>query len=72
MQFLPPDDEPMFSKHVEEWNKLIVKQKFCAWIRVITDKNENEKYHNRIATYTGAYNSNILLQTHKWPRLQPT
>jgi len=30
MQFWPPDDEHMCSKHVETWNKLIVKQKFCA------------------------------------------
>jgi len=27
MQFWPPDDEHMCSKHVEAWNKLIVKQK---------------------------------------------
>jgi len=30
MQFWPPDDEHMCSKHVEAWNELIVKQKFCA------------------------------------------
>ena len=30
MQFWPPDDEHMWSKHVEAWNKLIVKQKLCA------------------------------------------
>jgi len=30
MQFWPPDDEHMYSKHVKAWNKLIVKQKFCA------------------------------------------
>jgi len=30
MQFWPPDDEHMCSKHVEAWNKLTVKQKFCA------------------------------------------
>ena len=30
IQFWPPDDEHMCSKHVEAWNKLIVKQKFCA------------------------------------------
>jgi len=29
-QFWPPDDEHMCSKHVEAWNKLIVKQKFSA------------------------------------------
>jgi len=30
MQFWPPDDKHMCSKHVEAWNKLIVKHKFCA------------------------------------------
>jgi len=30
MQFWPPDDEHMCSKHVVAWNKLIVKQKSCA------------------------------------------
>ena len=30
MQFGPPDDEHMCSKHVEAWNKLSVKQKICA------------------------------------------
>jgi len=30
MQFWPPDDEQVCLKHVEAWNKLIVKQKFCA------------------------------------------
>ena len=28
IQFWPPDDEHMCSKHVEAWNKLIVKQNF--------------------------------------------
>ena len=37
MLFLPPDDEHMCSKHVEEWNKLIVKQKFCASIWFVTE-----------------------------------
>ena len=36
---LPPDDEHMCSKHVEEWNKLIVKQKFYASSWLITDIN---------------------------------
>jgi hypothetical protein len=39
MQFWPPDDEHMCSKHVEEWNKLIVKQKFCASSWLITEIN---------------------------------
>ena len=30
MQFWTPDDEHMFSKHVEAWNKLIVKQKILC------------------------------------------
>ena len=39
MQFWPPDDEHVCSKHVEAWNKLIVKQKFCASIWLITEIN---------------------------------
>jgi len=36
-QFWPPDDEQMCSKHVEAWNKLIVKQQFCASSWLITE-----------------------------------
>jgi len=39
MQFWPADDEYMCSKHVEAWNKLIVKQKFCASSWLITRIN---------------------------------
>ena len=39
MQFWPPDDEHMCSKHVEAWNKLIVKQTFCASSWLITEIN---------------------------------
>ena len=39
MQFWPPDDEHICSKHVEVWNKLIVKQKFCASSLLITEIN---------------------------------
>ena len=39
LQFWPPDNEHMCSKHVEAWNKLIVKQKFCASSWVITEIN---------------------------------
>jgi len=39
MQFWPPDDEHMRSKHVEAWNKLIVKQTFCASSWLITEIN---------------------------------
>ena len=37
IQFWPPDNEHMCSKHVEAWNKLIVKQKFCASSWLITE-----------------------------------
>ena len=30
VQFWPPDDEHICSKHIQAWNKLTVKQKFCA------------------------------------------
>jgi len=39
MQFLPPDDEHMCSKHVEAWNILIVKQTFCVSSWLITEIN---------------------------------
>jgi len=39
MQFWPPDDKHMCSTHVEAWNKLIVKQKFCASNWLITELN---------------------------------
>ena len=41
MQFWPPDDEHMCSKHVEAWNKLIVKHNFCASSWLITEINKN-------------------------------
>ena len=39
MQFWPPDDEHMCSKHLEAWNKLIVKQKICSSSWLITEIN---------------------------------
>jgi len=39
MQFWPPADEHMCSKHVEAWNKHIVKQKCCASSWLITEIN---------------------------------
>jgi len=36
---LSPDDEHMCPKHVEAWNKLTVKQKFCASSWLITGIN---------------------------------
>jgi len=37
MQFWTPDDDHMCSKHVEAWNKLIVKQKCCTSSWLITE-----------------------------------
>jgi len=37
IQFWPPDDEHMCSKHIEAWNKLTVKQKFCSSSWLITE-----------------------------------
>ena len=58
MQFLPPDDEHMCSKHVEAWNKLIVKQKFCASSWLITEINilrctvsKTSKFDTSLYTY---------------------
>ena len=49
MQFLPPDDEHMCSKHVEARNKLIVKQKFCASSWLITEINVRRKIYVSVA-----------------------
>ena len=32
VQFCPPDDEHMCSKHVEAWNKLIIKFTASSWL----------------------------------------
>jgi len=39
IQFWPLDDEHVCSKHVEAWNKLIVKQNVCASSWLITEIN---------------------------------
>jgi len=39
IQCWPPDDEHMCSKHIEAWNKLIVKQKFCSSSWLFTEIN---------------------------------
>jgi len=45
LQFWPPDDVHMCSKHVEAWNKLIiVKRKLCASSWLITEINEIELF----------------------------
>jgi len=51
MQFWPHDDEHMCSKHVEAWNKLIVKQKFCASSWLIAEINDNSVHLLILFTY---------------------
>ena len=63
MQFWPPDDEHMCSKHVEAWNKLIIKQTFCASSWLITE--------TKIYCYLFILNSfNHILQSMLFQRLQ--
>jgi len=58
MQFWPPDDEHKCSKHVEAWNKLITKQKNCAWSWLITEINILISFHKR--------DEKCLLRGTKW------
>jgi len=46
IQFWPPDDDHMCSKHVEAWNKLLVKQNFCASSWLITETKKNTCWFN--------------------------
>jgi len=63
MQFWPPDDEDMCSKHVEAWNKLIVKQKFCASSWLITDLNCYVVYMLQASPNCSAC---FILAPHSW------
>ena len=38
IQFCPPDDEHMCSKHVEAWNKLIIKFSASSWLILMNKK----------------------------------
>ena len=40
----PPDDEHMFSKHVEAWNKLIIKFSASSWLISINKPKNLFKY----------------------------
>ena len=44
MQFWPPDDEHICSKHVEARNELIVKQNLCASSWLITEVNRYQVF----------------------------
>ena len=51
MQFWPPDDEHMCSKHVEAWNKLIVKQKILC-IKLVNYWDKYTEMHGQQNTKT--------------------
>jgi len=61
MQFWPPDDEHMCSKHEEAWNKLIVKQKYCASSWLITEINNGEVSFKKMNWFNSRY-----LNPHLW------
>jgi len=46
MQFWPPDDEHVCSKHVEAWNELIVKQKILC-IKLANYCDEYTEMHSQ-------------------------
>jgi hypothetical protein len=51
MQFWPPDDEHMCSKHVEARNKLTVKQKLCASSWLITEINIKKNCYSKFVKW---------------------
>jgi len=60
MQFWPPDDEHMCSKHVEAWHKLIVKQIFCASSCLITETNILRCMVSKTSKFIGPCIANIF------------
>jgi hypothetical protein len=60
MQFWSPDDEHMCSKHVEEWNKLTVKQKFCASSWLITEIKYTEMHGQQNVKISQCYFSFLM------------
>jgi len=64
MQFWPPDDEHMCSKHAEAWYKLIVKRNLCIELVNYWDKyTEMHGQQNVTKNYTSMSNaivSNII------------
>jgi len=61
MQFWSPGDEHMCSEHVEAWNKLILKQKFCASSWLIPE------IKLLIICFLGVGLSEVNVTQKKWP-----
>ena len=47
VQFCPPDDEHMCSKHVEAWDKLIVKFSASSWLILRNKKKSLMGYSSK-------------------------
>ena len=60
IQFCPPDDEHMCSKHVEVWNKLIITFSASSWLILINKYIEmhgqqNVKIYKQLQEVTGIW-----------------
>ena len=58
----------MCSKNVEAWNKLIVKQNFCASSWLITKINMYSMFKNKLQNWFLTRSEYIFTQWHKWNR----
>jgi len=66
MQFWPPDDEHMCSKHVEAWNKLIVKLILCIKLVKYWDKYTEMHGQQNIKIHTSSILNYHLLSINMW------
>ena len=69
MQFWTPDDEHICSKHVEAWNKRIVKQNFCASSWLITEINILKYTVSKTSKNVGASQSDYNVNFKTLPSL---
>jgi len=60
--------ENMCSKHVEAWNKPIVKQKFCVTSWLITEINMYSMLKNKLKNWSLNQSEQIFTLRHKWNR----
>ena len=52
IQFCPPDDEHMYSKNVEAWNKLIIKFRSSSWL-ILRNKLYDDTHVSVLFLYKG-------------------
>ena len=53
IKFWPPDDEHMCSKHVEAWNKLIIKFSASSWLILRLKKADSSRQIRVVPHYGG-------------------